>query len=68
MGKKITTVNNIFMLDIGLTINKKAKYNLVYYYQGKNNPLFIINIFKEKEKDLLSKVISSLVNEIFTEH
>ena len=61
IGKKFMAVNNIYMLDIGLTLNKKNEYSLVYYYQGKNKPVFIINIFKKKEKDILSKVISSLI-------
>lgn len=63
IGKKIQAVNNIYLLDIGYTKDKKHKYQLVYYYQGKNTPLFIITIFKKKEKDLLSKIISSLIIE-----
>ena len=61
IGKKFTAVNNVFKLDIGPTINKKYEYTLVYYYFGKNTPIFVINIFKKREKDLLSKIIDSLV-------
>ncbi len=63
IGKKIQAVNNIFVLDIGYTKDKKHEYQLIYYYQGKNTPLFIITIFKKKEKDILSKIISSLITE-----
>lgn len=64
MDKKFTTVNNIFKVDLGHTLNQKYEYSLLYCYQGKNQPIFIVNIFKRKEKDLLSKVISSLVSEM----
>ncbi|GAA3642296.1 hypothetical protein [Flavivirga jejuensis] len=63
IGKKFMAVNNVYKLDIGLTLNKKTEYSLVYYYQSKNTPVFIINIFKKKEKDILSKVINSLIVE-----
>ncbi len=63
LGKKFLAVNNIYKLDIGLTINKKTEYNLVYHYENKNEPIFIINIFKKKEKDVLSKVINTLISE-----
>lgn len=63
VGMSFNAVNNIFILALDFTINKKAEYNLVYYYQGKNQPLYIINIFKKKEKDVLSKIITSLIDE-----
>lgn len=63
IGKKITSVNNLFKLDIGYTINHKYEYNLIYCYEGKNIPIFIINIYKKKEKDILSKIISNLIEE-----
>lgn len=63
IGKKFSAVNNIFSLDLGYTLSKKYQYNLLYCYQGKNQPIFLVNIFKKKEKDVLSKVISSLIAE-----
>ncbi len=63
IGKKFSAVNNIFKLDLGYTLNKKYQYNLLYCYQGKNQPIFVVNIFKKNENDLLSKVISSLIAE-----
>ena len=67
IGKKFTSVNNTFKFDIGFSSNKKTEYSLVYFYKGRNNPIFIVDIYKKKEKDLLSKVISSLINETITE-
>ena len=66
LGKKFLAVNNVYKLDLGLTLNKKTEYSLVYYFQNKNEPIFIINIFKKKEKDILSKVISCLISETKT--
>lgn len=63
IGKKCTAVNNIFKFELGYTLDKKHEYNLLYCYQGKNQPIFVVNIFKRKGKDLLSKVISSLIAE-----
>ncbi len=63
IGKKFTNVNNVYKLNIGLSLKQKVEYNLIYYLQNKNEPIFIINIFKNKEKDLLSKVISNLISE-----
>ena len=63
IGKKFEAVNNVFKFDLGFTTNKKSEYSILYIYQGKSQPLFIVNIFKKKEKDLLSKVINSLVDE-----
>ena len=64
MGKKFTAVNNIFKVDLGYTLNQRYEYSLLSCYREKNQPIFIVNIFKRKEKDLLSKVISSLVTEM----
>jgi len=63
LGKKFKLVNNIYKVNLGLTENKKQDYNLVYCYQGKNTPVFLINIFKVKEKDLITKIISCLIAE-----
>lgn len=63
IGKKFSDVNNLYKLDMGLTLNKKAEYHLVYHFENKNQAIFIVNIFKNKEKDVLSKVISSLISE-----
>ena len=63
IGKKFEAVNNVFKFDLGFTTNKKSEYSILYIYQGKSQPLFIVNIFRKKEKDLLSKVINSLVDE-----
>jgi len=67
IGKKLIAVNNIFTVELGFTMNKKAEYNLIYYYQGKNKPIFVITIFRKKEKDILSKIISSLIDETGTD-
>jgi len=63
IGKKFNGANNLYKLKIGLSLNKKYEYNLIYSYQGSNKPIFVINIFKSKEKDLISKVISCLITE-----
>jgi len=63
IGKKFEAVNNVFKYELGFTTNKKSEYSILYIYQGKSQPLFIVNIFRKKEKDLLSKVINSLVDE-----
>jgi len=64
IGKKFNLVNNIYKLDIGFSEKKKYEYSLVYRYQGKNKPIFIVNIFKKKEKDLITKIINCLITEI----
>ncbi len=63
LGKKFNSVNNIYKLNLGLAENKKQDYNLIYCYQGKNKPIFIINIFRTKEKDLITKIINCLITE-----
>lgn len=65
IGKKFESVNNLFKIKMGLTLNKKYEYELVYFYQSKSEPIFIVNLYKKKEKDILSKVVSTLVNEHF---
>ena len=62
IGKKINLVNNLYLIELGNTINNKNEYSLVYYYENKNFPIYLINIFKKKEKDLLTKIISDLAN------
>ena len=63
IGKKLMSVNNLYLLELGNTIDKKSEYNLAYYFENKNFPIYLINIFKRKEKDILTKIISNLANE-----
>ena len=57
------SVNNLYLLELGNTIDKKSEYNLAYYFENKNFPIYLTNIFKRKEKDILTKIISNLANE-----
>jgi hypothetical protein len=63
IGKKLLSVNNLYLLELGNTIDKKSEYILAYYFENKNFPIYLINIFKRKEKDILSKIISNLAND-----
>ena len=63
IGKKLMSVNNLYLLELGNTIDKKSEYNLAYYFENKNFPIYLTNIFKRKEKDILTKIISNLANE-----
>lgn len=62
-GKKFQATNNIYKIGLGGSVSNRHEYELVYYYESKQEPILIINIFKKNEKDVLSKAISNLVNE-----
>jgi len=63
IGKKLITVNNIYKIGLGDTIQKKGAYNLYYYCNSKKEPILLINIYKKKEKDIITKLINDLVVE-----
>ncbi len=63
IGKKFQNVNNIYKISIGLAKENKGEYNLVYFYNNKLNPIYLINIFRKNEKDILSKVVETLIQE-----
>ena len=60
-GKKLQACNNIFQLDMQGDAKGKHVYQLYYYYENTKKPLYLINIYRKGEKDILSKIISVLV-------
>ena len=60
LGKKISQVNSIFKLgDI-----PGSDFDIYYFYESKRLPLVFICSYRKGTKDVLSKVLSALVEEI----
>ncbi len=56
-SKNIGTSKNLYLYKLGICNNKKYEYNLVYFFENRNTPIYFINIFKNKEKDIINKAI-----------
>lgn len=56
-GKLISSSKNLYLYKLGICDKKKHKYNLVYFFENRNTSIYFINIFKDKESDILNKAI-----------
>ncbi len=56
-GKTIGCSKNIYQFPLGICDKKNYHYNLVYFYENRNTPIYFITIFKDKEHDVLNKAV-----------
>ncbi|MDR2238385.1 MAG: hypothetical protein LBE92_19845 [Chryseobacterium sp.] len=59
-GKNIGTSKNLYLYKLGICDHKKYEYNLIYFFENKNTSVYIINLFKDGESDILNKAVSYL--------
>lgn len=62
-GHKLQSASCVYRHAWPSAVKSKHEYDVYYIYHSARCPVFIVNIFKRGEKDVLSKVITCLAEE-----